>query len=59
MTKPIALIAGEPNSISSEIIFKTWKDRKKFPHKPFLVIGNINLLNFLKHLLPCLLLPLR
>ena len=33
MTKSIAIIAGEPNSISSEIIFKTWKFRKKYIHK--------------------------
>ena len=41
MTKPIAIIAGEPNSISSEIIFKCWKLRKKFKHKPFIIIGSI------------------
>ena len=45
MTKTLAIIAGEPNSISSEIIFKTWKRRKKFRHKPFFVIGNVDLLN--------------
>ena len=45
MTKAIAIIAGEPNSISSEIIFKSWKLRKKFMHKPFIVIGSIELLN--------------
>ena len=28
INKPIAIIAGEPNSISSEIIFKAWKKRK-------------------------------
>ena len=39
MKKPIAIIAGEPNSISSEIIFKCWKLRKKFKHKPFIIIG--------------------
>ena len=44
MVKPIAIVAGEPNSISSEIIFKTWKLRKKFRHKPILIIGNVNLL---------------
>tara|TARA_B100000686_G_C16525149_1_gene829317 strand:+ start:433 stop:594 length:162 start_codon:yes stop_codon:yes gene_type:complete len=48
MSKNIAIIAGEPNSISSEIIFKTWINRKKFKHKPFFVIGNINLLNLQK-----------
>ena len=45
MIKPVAIIAGEPNSISSEIIFKAWKLRKKYIHKPFFVIGNIRLLN--------------
>jgi 4-hydroxythreonine-4-phosphate dehydrogenase len=44
MNKPIAIIAGEPNSISSEIIFKTWKIKKKFRHKNFFIIGSINLL---------------
>ena len=28
MKKLIAIIAGEPNSISSEIIFKSWKLKK-------------------------------
>ena len=45
MTKPIAIIAGEPNSISSEIIFKSWKLKKKYIHKPIIVIGSIDLLN--------------
>ena len=45
MKKPIGIIAGEPNSISSEIIFKSWRFRKKYNHRPFLIIGNINLLN--------------
>ena len=44
MTKPIAIIAGEPNSISSEIIFKFWKSRKKFYHKPIVIIGSAQLL---------------
>ena len=48
MTKPIAIIAGEPNSISSEIIFKSWKLRKRYIHKPLLVIGSIHLLNLQK-----------
>ena len=48
MSKPIAIIAGEPNSISSEIIFKSWKLRKKYIHKPYIIIGNINLLNLQK-----------
>ena len=44
MTKPIAIILGEPNSISSEIIFKSWLKNKKFKHLPLLVIGNYKLL---------------
>ena len=45
MNKPIAIIAGEPNSISSEIIFKSWKLRKQYTHKPIVIIGSIDLLN--------------
>ena len=48
MTKPIAIVAGEPNSISSEIIFKSWVLRKRYTHKPFIIIGSINLLNLQK-----------
>lgn len=44
MTKPIAIIAGEPNSISSEIIFKSWKNRKSYLHKPFIIVGSVDLL---------------
>ena len=50
MTKPIAIILGEPNSISSEIIFKSWLKKKNFKHNPCLVIGNYDLmLRHLKH----------
>ena len=45
MFKPIAIIAGEPNSISSEIIFKSWKLKKRYKHKPLLIIGSIKILN--------------
>jgi 4-hydroxythreonine-4-phosphate dehydrogenase len=48
MNKPIAIIAGEPNSISSEIIFKSWQMRKRYVHKPLFVIGSIFLLNLQK-----------
>jgi len=44
MLNPIAIIAGEPNSISSEIIFKAWKLRKKYKLKKFIIIGSIKLL---------------
>ena len=48
MNKAIAIIAGEPNSISSEIIFKSWLIRKQYPHKPLFIIGSIWLLNLQK-----------
>jgi len=48
MSKFIAIVAGEPNSISSEIIFKVWKKRKTNKLKPFFVIASINLLNLQK-----------
>jgi len=44
MKKPIAIIAGEPNSIASEIIFKSWKYKNLYKHKPFFIIGSIELL---------------
>ena len=48
MKNIIAIIAGEPNSISSEIIFKSWNQRKKYSSKLWFVIGSINLLNLQK-----------
>ena len=48
MNKSIAIIAGEPNSISSEIIFKSWRLRTQYTHKPLFVIGSIKLLNLQK-----------
>ena len=45
MKKPVAIIAGEPNSISSEIIFKSWKLRKRYRLRPFIIIGSANLLD--------------
>jgi len=45
MKKIIAIIAGEPNSISSEIIFKSWEKRNEYDHKPFIIIGSTELLN--------------
>ena len=48
MKKPLAIVAGEPNSISSEIIFKSWILRKNYYHKPFIVIGSFHLLNLQK-----------
>ena len=48
MNKSIAIIAGEPNSISSELIFKSWQLRKQYIHKPLFIIGNVQLLNLQK-----------
>ena len=42
MKKLIAIVAGEPNSINSEIIVKTWKKIKNT--KNFFVIGNYSIL---------------
>ena len=49
MNKVIAIVAGEPNSISSEIIFKTWKSVKN--KKNLIVIGSIKLLEMQKKIL--------
>ena len=49
MNKSIAIIAGEPNSISSEIIFKSWQIRKQYVHKPLFIIGSVWLLNLQKN----------
>ena len=48
MKKIIGIIAGEPNSISSEIIFKSWKLVKKNKLNNFIVIGSIKLLSMQK-----------
>lgn len=44
MKKIIGIIAGEPNSISSEIIFKCWKYGRKNKLNNFIIIGSIKLL---------------
>ena len=43
MNQLIPIIAGEPNSINSEIIAKAWKKKKKL--KNIFVIGNYSILN--------------
>ena len=53
MKKSIAIVAGEPNSISSEIIFKIWKLKKKYTHRPFFIIGSIPLLKQQSKYLKC------
>ena len=44
MKKKIILISGAPNSINSEIIFKSWKKLSKERKKNIFVISNYNLL---------------
>ena len=46
MIKPIPIIAGEPNSISSEIICKSWKYKNKIKCKPFFIIGSLKLFKY-------------
>jgi 4-hydroxythreonine-4-phosphate dehydrogenase len=43
MKKIFAIIAGEPNSINSEIIAKSWKKNKKNFKNKFFIIGSHNL----------------
>lgn len=42
MNNLIAIVAGEPNSINSEIIAKAWKKKKR--QKNIFIIGNYNIL---------------
>ena len=44
MKKKIILVAGDPNSINSEIIFKCWKKLPKSIKKNIFLIANIKLL---------------
>ena len=44
MKKIIAIIAGDPNSINSEIIGKAWKNKSKFKNLNILILGNYILL---------------
>ena len=45
MNKKIILVAGDPNSINSEIIFKTWQKLKNNIRKKIYLIGNYKLIN--------------
>ena len=44
MRKKIIILAGDPNSINTEIIFKTWKKLNKSIKKRLCIIGNYNLI---------------
>ena len=44
MKKIVAIISGDPNSINSEIIAKTWRNKNNFKEINFFIIGNFLLL---------------
>ena len=44
MKNKILIISGDPNSINSEIIFKSWKKLKVSTRKKIYIISNLNLL---------------
>ena len=44
MKKKILIVSGDPNSINSELIFKTWKKLNKVDKKKIYLISNSNLL---------------
>ena len=45
MTNKIVIVAGDPNSINSEIIYKTWKNLDKKTKKKLYLIGSFKLIN--------------
>ena len=49
--KPIVISMGEPSGIASEIVLKTWKQRKRLKISPFFIIDNYNRLNSINSLL--------
>ena len=44
MINKIIIVAGDPNSINSELIFKTYKKLNKTKKKSIYLIGNFKLL---------------
>ena len=45
-TKPIVISMGEPSGISSEILVKTWINRKKKKLLPFFVVDDKSKIEF-------------
>ena len=43
--KTICIIAGDPNSINSELVFKSWKNLSLKNRKKIILIGNYDLIN--------------
>ena len=44
MKKIVAIVAGDPESISSELIAKAWKKKGKYKNINIFIIGNFNLI---------------
>ena len=44
MKNILGIVAGDPISINSEIIAKTWKKRSQFKNLKIFIIGSLNLL---------------
>ena len=45
MRKIICIVAGDPNSINSELVFKSWKNSNYNIRKKIVLIGNYDLIN--------------
>ena len=45
MTNKIVIVAGDPNSINSEIIYKTWKHLDKKTRNKIYLIANFKLIS--------------
>ena len=45
MNKIICIVAGDPNSINSELVFKSWKSLNINVRKKIILIGNFDLIN--------------
>ena len=44
MKNLVCIIAGEPNSINSELIAKIWKKKKLFKKSKIFIVGNFNII---------------
>ena len=44
MKNILCIIAGDPNSINSELVFKSWKNLKYKLRKKIILIGNYDLI---------------
>ena len=44
MKNLVCIVAGEPNSINSELIAKIWKKKKLFKKSKIFIVGNFNII---------------